>query len=167
MSNAFKYCNKLKNITLPKNLENVINVEGIFTICENLIDIDLSPFNGTSLKVADYMFQGCYSLRKVVFPIINADSLSSTLYMFSHCDNLNKIDMSNFYTSQKLNNLQSMFYGCESLTSLDISHLTINNTSNLKGMFDNVHSNISIIVNKNIAPALKDVISKFNITYVD
>ena len=113
------------------------------------------------------MFQGCYSLRKVVFPIINADSLSSTLYMFSHCDNLNKIDMSNFYTSQKLNNLQSMFYGCESLTSLDISHLTINNTSNLKGMFDNVHSNISIIVNKNIAPALKDVISKFNITYVD
>ena len=113
------------------------------------------------------MFYRCISLQLVEFPIINADSLLSTSNMFFGCKKLISIDMKNFYTSNKLNNLEYMFYNCEKLTYLDISNLKINSTSNLRLIFKGITSNISVIVSDDIDPSLKDEIEKLNIKNID
>ena len=42
--------------------------------------------------------------------------------MFYNCSKLEKINLSNFDTSS-VTDMKEMFYGCESLTSLDLSKI--------------------------------------------
>ena len=72
MSRTFMNCKKLESIKLPRNLENVRNLENAFANCEKLEYINLTPFNNSSLEYADSMFSNCYSLKIVEFPEIYA-----------------------------------------------------------------------------------------------
>ena len=126
----------------------------------------MSPFNTSLIEKAGSMFANCYSLKIVEFPFIIGNFLLSSSNMFSNCTNLNSIDMGNFHTFE-LNDLEYMFYNCKNLNYLDISHLTIDFDSNLNGIFKGIISNITVIVNKDINPILKDEILKLNTTLIE
>ena len=54
--------------------------------------------------------------------------------MFYGCSSLTKIDLSNFNTNN-VTNMGCMFYGCSSLTNIDLSNFNTNNVTNIGGMF--------------------------------
>ena len=54
--------------------------------------------------------------------------------MFYNCDSLTSLDLSNFDTSD-VTNMRNMFYGCKGLTSLDISNFDTSRVTNMMSMF--------------------------------
>jgi len=65
--------------------------------------------------------------------------LTSTAYMFSDCESLNSIDLS----SLNINNIKDMKYmfnNCKSLKPIDLSSLNINSSTDIRYMFNNCSS---------------------------
>ena len=60
-------------------------------------------------------------------------------YMFYGCSSLTSLDLSNFNTSQT-SNFEGLFSGCSSLIYLDISNLDSNKASNIEDMFSDCSS---------------------------
>ena len=55
--------------------------------------------------------------------------------MFYGCESLTSLDVSHFDTSQ-VTDMSWMFYYCENLTNLDVSHFNTSQVTNMSGMFD-------------------------------
>ena len=60
--------------------------------------------------------------------------LSKTNHMFYGCASLTNINLSNFNT-QNVTNMDNMFSGCNSLKSLDLSNFNTQNVTNMSDMF--------------------------------
>ena len=71
--------------------------------------------------------------------------LTSMDAMFYGCSSLTNIDLSNFNT-QNATNMRGMFYGCNSLTNIDLSYFNTQNINNMNNMFYECNS----LVEKNI-----------------
>ncbi|HFK2761864.1 TPA: BspA family leucine-rich repeat surface protein, partial [Enterococcus faecalis] len=65
--------------------------------------------------------------------------------MFYSCDSLTSLDLSNFNTSN-VTTMDSMFYSCSSLTSLDVSNFNTSNVTNMDSMFYSCSSLTSLDV---------------------
>ena len=61
-------------------------------------------------------------------------NIKSLAYMFFGCKSLTNIDLSNFNT-QNVTNMRYMFYGCKSLTNIDLSNFNTQNVTNMSYMF--------------------------------
>jgi hypothetical protein len=61
-SNAFRYCNFLKTVTLPRNIK--VMRSGVFRYCYQLREIHL---NGKIEEIPEWAFANCESLRTVDF----------------------------------------------------------------------------------------------------
>jgi len=60
--------------------------------------------------------------------------LSKTCFMFYGCSSLTNINLSNFNT-QNVINMHSMFYSCSSLTNINLSNFNTQNVTNMDSMF--------------------------------
>ena len=100
----------------------------------NIISIDLSKFDSSSVTLMDYMFSYCSSLISINFDNINTNSVTSMSYMFSYCASLTNLDLSEFKTSNN-KNMNSMFENCYSLSSLDLSNFNTSSVESIKFMF--------------------------------
>ena len=65
---------------------------------------------------------------------IFTDNITNTACMFYGCTSLSKIDLSNFNT-QNVTNTRAMFFGCFSLTSIDLSNFNTQNVTDMNTMF--------------------------------
>ena len=65
---------------------------------------------------------------------LNTSEVTKMSYMFYGCSSLTSLDLSNFDTSN-VANMEGMFYGCSSLTSLDLSSFDTSNVTNMQQMF--------------------------------
>ena len=45
-------------------------------------------------------------------------------------------------------NMVHIFDGCKNIKMIDISHFTINDSSKVESMFDNIYNNVTIIANQ-------------------
>ena len=70
---------------------------------------------------------------------IDTRRVTSMRSMFNGCSSLTSLDVSNFNT-QNVTNLQSMFLDCSSLTSLDVSNFNTQNVTNMQNMFQGCSS---------------------------
>ena len=96
--------------------------------------MDIYPFSSTADRGWNSMAESIYS---VVFDqsFANCTSLTSTEYWFFGCSNLETfIGLENLNTSN-VTNMASMFHGCTSLTSLDLSSFNTSSVSSMKMMF--------------------------------
>ena len=59
--------------------------------------------------------------------------------MFFGCNSLISLDLSNFNT-QNVTNMRCMFFGCNSLKSLDLSNFNTQNVTNMNLMFSGCES---------------------------
>ena len=66
--------------------------------------------------------------------------------MFYGCSSLTSLDLSNFKT-EKVQYMYSMFCGCQSLTSLDLSNFKTENVQNMSYMFEGCNSLQNIYCN--------------------
>ncbi|MBR4441092.1 MAG: BspA family leucine-rich repeat surface protein [Bacteroidales bacterium] len=78
---------------------------------------------------------------------LNTDDVTDMGSMFSGCSSLTTIDVSKFNTAN-VTNMDDMFSGCSSLTTLDVSHLNTANVMDMFGMFWGCSSLTTLDVSK-------------------
>ncbi|MCR5455687.1 MAG: DUF285 domain-containing protein [Bacteroidales bacterium] len=84
-------------------------------------------------------------IQTVVFDQSFADyKPTSVLRWFYDCINLNKIEGIEYLNTENITNMGYMFYGCSSLTNLDLSKLNTENVTDMGGMFSGCSSLTSL-----------------------
>ena len=114
--------------------ENVTHFLNAFSGCTNLIYINLKPFNLQSAKSVNYMFQNCEKLSNINWKYFRiTDKCTEMPGLFTGCPfeniKLNAIDTSN------CTNLQSLFYNCQNLKSIDLRPLNTSKCEQWSWMF--------------------------------
>ena len=104
---------------------------------ENVVSMDLSHFNTSSVKNMSSMFYGCYSLKSIDLYDIDTSSVEDMNNMFKDCSQLETLDLS-FFDTSLVTNMDSIFNGCESLIYLDISNFNLEKIKNFKSVFTGV-----------------------------
>ena len=178
MSYSFAYCTSLKKFDLVFDTENGYDysvyrtMSNVFRNCTSLISINLkfplifddmsyafmgchslySLENGNfyiypSVKYMNGMFLDCYEFSNGDFTSISSAELIDISYMLSGT-RIAFVDFSAFNTKNIIN-YQGLFYGCETLSSLDISSFTHNNLpdANLSIFKGKYPSNPTIFIN--------------------
>ncbi len=94
-----------------------------------------SSFASARPKSCFAWFHNCKNLEEITgIENLNTSNVTNMQYMFYGCKSLTSLDLSGFNTSN-VTNMQYMFSGCESLTSLDISSFNTSNVTNMSYMF--------------------------------
>ena len=97
---------------------NLTNTNCMFFDCESLTNINLSNFNTQNVINMASMFSGCSSLINLNLSNFNTQNATS-MACISGCKSLINLNLSNFNT-QNVTNMSLMFYGCLSLTNINI-----------------------------------------------
>ena len=105
-SRLFRYCNILKEVSLPHSLRQI--GQHCFAYCSNLASIHLPE--GLS-SIDKYAFSHCTSLQELALPASLAQIRQSA---FAHCSNLNNIH----FLSETTEIGSSCFSGCTSLAGI-------------------------------------------------
>ena len=136
LSNTFGYCTLLKKVTMGDTY-NINSLSNTFNNCTALEEVE--GLDTTNCSQFIYAFYNCKSLKQISICVKTATNLS---YAFSGCQSITKIEFvksndvsdETIYTTDKVTNFSNAFYNCNKLTEL--STLSIDNATNLTGMFD-------------------------------
>ena len=130
--------------TIILEWENKLNsTNNMFLDCINIIEIDLSQFDSSSVTRMSAMFKNCHSLTSIDFSNFDTSSLMAIGSMFYNCYNLISLDLSNFNTNNLVYSNQ-VFYNCRNLVSLDLSNFETTKVITFGDIFYNCSSLISI-----------------------
>ena len=110
-----------ENIIILKWNSPLTNCSYLFYNLSNIIKVDLSKFESSSITKLNSMFSGCSKLTTIIFDNFNTSLVEHMRYMFSRCNLLISLNLSMFDTS-KATNMHYMFRNCSSLTTLDLSY---------------------------------------------
>ena len=148
-------------ITLEWN-DNLNNCQSMFLDLINIIEIDLSNFDPSSVSTMREMFSGCTQLSKITIGNnFNSLTVNSVYKMFYNCALLKSIDLSNFDTSNIIT-MNNMFYGCSSLISLDLSNFNTNLVTKMDRMFKGCTSLVSLQLTNFNTKLVYDMIYMFD-----
>ena len=78
--------NDLNNITIRFN-EEIKTCENMFYDLHNIIEIDLSNFDGSKVTNMHAMFYNCINLKKIIFGNFNTSSVEYMEQLFMNCNN--------------------------------------------------------------------------------
>ena len=104
---------------------------------DNRNGMDVGPFAFTWGDSYPDWKEHSSSITTVIFDDSFADctTISSTAYWFGSCNNLTTITgIGNLHTDN-VTNMRSMFYGCSSLTSIDVTNFNTQNVTDMGCMF--------------------------------
>ena len=122
MNDMFNYCINLVNIRFPQSsIENVINTSYMFNYCKKLLKIDVSNMNTENVISMAGMFQHCESLESLDLSNFDIKNNTQLSCMFNDCYELNEIIFSAKFNTKNVMFMPWMFYGCENLSSLDLT----------------------------------------------
>ena len=103
-------------------------------------------FSGIKPSNLNSWFKDAYHLSAIDgLEYLNISEATNMSSMFSGCSSLTSLDLSHFNT-QNVTNMSSMFSGCNSLTSLDVSHFNTQNVTNMNSMFSGCRNLTSLDV---------------------
>ena len=124
------------NIVFVGNYNNVAEIRkalGNVTIKEIVFDKSFNTYAPTSLNS---FFKDLKSLKTITdLEYFNTEKVTDMSSMFDGCGKLTKLDISNFNTAGVMD-MSSMFEDCGKLTKLDISKFNTANVKNMRSMFE-------------------------------
>jgi len=82
-----------------------------------------------------WMFGNDPSLERLDLSGFKVDKVEDMEHMFGSDHNLIEIKFSSLFKTSKVTNMKNMFYGCSSLTSLDVSSFDTTSVTTMSGMF--------------------------------
>lgn len=128
----FAYFTHLRELDFGNAVDTsqVTNMKGMFFMCRQLRELDVSFFETTGVTSMQKMFGHCEKLTHIDVSSFDTSDVKDFGYMFFNDKNLEELDVTNFDTS-KGEYFQSMFYNCRKLESLDVTGF---NTSKAKTM---------------------------------
>ena len=101
-------------------------------------------------------------IRKVVFDASFANARPTSCYMwFDRCYDLTEIEGIENLNTEEVTNMRSMFLGCNSLTSLDVSHFNTQKVEDMSDMFSVCSGLKSLNVSHFDTQNVKDMNSMF------
>ena len=122
-------------------------MEKIFYNCTKLNEITLSIYTQSSSSYyiypsnLSYAFYNCISLVSLKFYYFNTSFVSDFSYMLYNCKKLKYFSFINSYLRNNLTtNMKGMFQNCESLVSLDLSLFYTSKVEIMWDMFKNCKS---------------------------
>ncbi|MCQ2974028.1 MAG: DUF285 domain-containing protein [Bacteroidales bacterium] len=146
-SYMFSSCNAIEKLDLSSwKMDKAINLSHMFYSCESLKEINLSNWKLIYCEDMSYTFAYCKSLENLIFDKsgISSENLESTFY---GCSSLKSIDLSNWYCPfcTKAND---MFYKCTNLESVNLETIDLQSCEDMSGMFCNCENIKSIDMSK-------------------
>ena len=137
INNMFYNCNSLDTIHLNFDTSKIVKMDNMFNQCKSLINLDISNFSLISVVNASSMFQDCINLKEIKF---NNNTITNNLEdmnsMFYGCNSLEYIN-ANIFKVNKVTNLSYTFANCNNLKELNLSNFIIENVKELSGTFMN------------------------------
>ena len=143
---------KLVGETLPSNSVVVIDKMtvtaintklGNGTIVHIVFDKSFSTYTPTSLY---YFFANLKKLETITgLEYLNTEKVTNMSNMFWGCSSLTSLDVTHFNTAN-VTNMSLMFYSCSSLTSLYLTNFNTANVTNMRSMFSSCSSLTSLDV---------------------
>ena len=138
--------------TLPENSVVVKDKMTVATIKKNLgngtivhivFDKSFSTYTPTSLSS---FFENLTNLETITgLEYLNTEKVTDMNRMFYSCKSLTSLDVTHFNTA-KVTDMRSMFSSCSSLTSLDVTHFNTENVTGMRYMFNSCSSLTSLDV---------------------
>ena len=99
-----------------------------------IISIEFSGFDTSSVTDMSYMFRHCSSLTSLDLSSFDTSKVTDMSNMFPDCSSLTSLDLSSFDTSS-VTDMSNMFLYCNRLTSLDVSNFNTSKVTDMGGMF--------------------------------
>ena len=85
----------------------------------NIIKIDMSEFDSSSISNMEYMFSGCVALKELNLNNFDTSLVTYMVYLFNGCKSLTSLNLNSFNT-QLVNYMTHMFSECSSLKYLNL-----------------------------------------------
>ena len=121
----------------------ITSTKNMFYNCPDIIEIDMTNFDTSSVTDMSNMFSSCSSLQSINVPNLNTIKVQTMENMFSNCISLTSINLESFEILS-ITNLSRMFYGCKSLEYINIKNFGKKQIKNKDEMFYNIPSNVVI-----------------------
>ena len=151
MARMFDGCSSLEYLNLSNWDTGLVSVMadnngGMFTNCTNLKEIKgIENFNTINVKNMTGMFAGCSSLISLDLSKWDTRNVTDVVGwfggMFSNCINLKELKFGENFTLENVtsfkysSNSVSLFYGCSSLTELDLTSFDTHKVTSYNGTF--------------------------------
>ena len=100
--------------------------------------IDLSNFDWSNVVSYESTFNGCSSLKKVIFPKDETPSLTKMGSMFNGCSSLLDVDLSKFNMGD-ITNLDNLLNGCSSLKAINIQGINLIKVNSFENIFEGIN----------------------------
>lgn len=167
ISLMFQTCSGLTSISGLSVIDtsSVTDASGMFKGAANIISLDLSTWDFSSIETISNMFHTCYDLTTLSLPdFTNSSSLTTMLYAFYSCISLGSLDFGTAnFTS--LSTLQYTFQSCTTLTSIDFGAVTGGALISIQRAFDNCYDLVTADLSGFTFSNLTDASYAFNTCY--
>ena len=148
--NMFRGCKALTRADVSKFLtswgysatsSNKINLSCMFYECESLATIDVSGWTETA-RVSNmaHMFWHCKAVTRLDLSKWEADNCTAMNSMFSGCENLTSLSINRNFNSAQVTTMAYMFYNCKALTSIPVTNLNTQSVKDMSHMFEGCES---------------------------
>jgi surface protein len=166
MNNMFQDCSLLTSLNLSSfNTSKVTSMYAMFYNCNSLTILDLNNFNTSNVINMYDMFNGCSSLTSLDLSTFVTSKVTNMGEMFAYCEALKNITFPQNFglptAEGSTSNMENMFQGCSSLTSLNLSNLNTSKVTNIGCMFNNCSELTSLDLSKFDTSKVTDMHSVF------
>lgn len=119
--------------------DNRTSYKNLFYNCQNLesVDFSITTMGSGNLTDVSYMFYGCETLSAITNISLDLRQITDCSYMFYNCKNLIELELNNSAIGalSSINNMSYMFYGCEKLQTLKLYVSGYQSAANTDNMF--------------------------------
>ena len=122
---------------------SVTSMKAMFLNCKNLKYINFKEFDTSSVNNMTSMFEGCSSLKSLNLSSFDTNNIRYMDRMFKGCGAISFINITNFRTPN-LKRIKELFFGCRTLKYADISNFNFSEITDMSLMFGNCVSLTSI-----------------------
>ncbi len=134
-------CNFDDSIASPNFGGDMTVVNGKIVYCsfmfnnlKNLVTLDVTNFNTSSVTTMRGMFQSCRAITSLDVTNFDTSKVTDMSLLFTTNQALTSVDVSNFDTSS-VTTMGGMFNSCSGLTSLDLTPLDTSSVTDMGSMF--------------------------------
>lgn len=163
LTRMFARCSSLTSLNISHfNTELVTGMSEMFEGCSSLKSLDISSFKGSNVEDIHLMFCGCASLKTMNLSTFVTPKCLRMDGLFSGCTKLESVVFGENFDTHAVQDLSSMFSGCSTLTTVDLSDFNTSSLRNVGGMFSNCPSLVSVNLSSFDTSHVEDVSDIFH-----
>lgn len=121
-------------------ISDVTDISRLFYGAEALESINLNSLDTARVIKAEGVFENCSSLRSVGVSSWNTSNIKNFRHFFARCSSLPSVDLSGWTVNNA--DVSGMFWGCEKLSDVKLTNVTLTDTITANPMFDE-HNSLS------------------------